>query len=130
MDGNRRTHCYYLCDPDGNECVNSPPVGKVWYDTIPELIDEIQALERASRNKEQREFPADVIDLVAKAKALVQERDKLESEREIKRRRLHYSGDSATISSATAAEQTFIHSMTFYFSLTIHVVMIACQMMP
>jgi hypothetical protein len=81
-------------------------VGKVWYNTIPELIDEIQALECASQNKEQRELPADVIDLVAKAKALVQERDKLESEREIKRRGLHYSGDFTTISSATVAEQT------------------------
>ena len=61
---------------NGNECVSSPPVGKAWYDTIPQSIDEIQALERATRNKEQRQFPANVIDLVCKAKALVQERDK------------------------------------------------------
>jgi hypothetical protein len=90
-DANRRVaHCYYLCDPDGNKCVNSPPVGK-WYDTVPQSFDEeIQALERASRNKEeQRQFPADVIDLVSKAKhALVHKRDKLEDERAAKRSRL------------------------------------------
>jgi hypothetical protein len=51
-DGKGRTHCYYLCDP-GNECVLNPPVGKKWYDTIPDMVDKIQALERASRNKEQ-----------------------------------------------------------------------------
>jgi hypothetical protein len=96
-DGSRKTHCYYLCDPDGKERVNSPPVGKAWYDTIPQKLDEIQALERATRNKEQRQFPADVIDLVCKANLLVHERDKLESERKTKKRRLiesHYSGDS------------------------------------
>jgi hypothetical protein len=69
-------------------------VGTAWYDTVPQLIDEIQALERASRNKEQRELPADVIDLVAKAKALVQERDKLENERATKRRHLVDDNDS------------------------------------
>jgi hypothetical protein len=72
-------------------------VGKAWYDTIPQKLDEIQALERATRNKEQRQFPADVIDLVCKANLLVHERDKLESERKTKKRRLiesHYSGDS------------------------------------
>ena len=61
----KRTHCYYLCDPDSKECINSPPLGKVWYDTIPELIDEIQALECASWNKEQRELPTDMIDIVS-----------------------------------------------------------------
>jgi len=97
VGGSRKTHCYYLCDPDGKERVNSPPVGKAWYDTIPQKLDEIQALERATRNKEQRQFPADVIDLVCKANLLVHERDKLESERKTKKRRLiesHYSGDS------------------------------------
>ena len=85
----RRTHCYYLRDPDHKEYVKSPPIGKAWYDTIPELIDEIEALERASRNKEQRQFPTDVIELVSKAKhALVHKRDKLEDERVAKRRRL------------------------------------------
>jgi hypothetical protein len=74
-DTNRKSQCYYLCDPDGNECVNSPPVGKAWYDTLPQMIDVIQALERETRNKEQRKFPANVIDLVAKATALVQERE-------------------------------------------------------
>jgi hypothetical protein len=49
----RSLHCFYLCNPDGNECVISPPVGKKWYDTIPEVIAEIQALERATWNKEQ-----------------------------------------------------------------------------
>ena len=48
--GALRNHCYYLCDP-GIECVKSPPVGKKWYDTIPDMVDEIQALERASRNQ-------------------------------------------------------------------------------
>ena len=74
-NANRSLHCYYLCDPDSNECVSTPPVGKAWYDTFPQIFDEIQALERVTRNKEQRQFPADVIDLVSKAKALVQERD-------------------------------------------------------
>jgi hypothetical protein len=55
-------------------------IGKARYDTIPELIDEIEALERASRNKEQRQLPADVVDLVSEANALVHERDKLEDE--------------------------------------------------
>jgi hypothetical protein len=78
LDTKRKTQCYNLCDP-GNECVISPSVGK-WYDTVPKTFDEeIQALERASRNKEQRQFPADVIDLVSKAKTLVQERDTLEN---------------------------------------------------
>ena len=77
-----------MCDPDHKECVKSPPIGKAWYDTIPELIDEIEALERASRNKEQRQLPADVVDLVSKADSLVHERDKLENERASKRRRL------------------------------------------
>jgi hypothetical protein len=35
--GNGRLHCYYLCDPDGNECVNHPPVEMAWYDTVPQL---------------------------------------------------------------------------------------------
>jgi hypothetical protein len=101
-DENRtKTHCYYLCDP-GNECVLNPPVGKKWYDTVPQTFDEeIQALERASRNQRQRELPADVIDLVSKAKALVQERDKLENERPTKRRCL---GDGINDSSKNSAE--------------------------
>jgi hypothetical protein len=45
-------------------------VGKKWYDTIPDMVDEIQALERASWNKGERELPANVIDLVFKAKSL------------------------------------------------------------
>jgi len=86
-DASRSLHCYYLCDPDHNEYVKSPLIGKACYDTIPELIDEIEALERASRNKEQRQLPADVVDLVSKANALVHESDKLEDERAAKRRR-------------------------------------------
>jgi hypothetical protein len=99
-DGKGRTHCYYLCDP-GNECVLNPPVGKKWYDTVPKTFDEeIQALERASRNQQQRELPVDVIDLVSKAKSLVRERDKLENEeREAKRRCLVASTDSCEESS-------------------------------
>jgi hypothetical protein len=57
-------------------------VGKKWYDTVPQTFDEeIQALEHASQNKEQRQLPADVIDLVSKTKALVQEKDILENGR-------------------------------------------------
>jgi hypothetical protein len=58
-----------------------PPVGEAWYDTIPQMIDKIQALECATQNKARRQFPANVIDLFAKAKANVQERDQLENER-------------------------------------------------
>jgi hypothetical protein len=66
-----------LCDPERKECVKSPPIGKAWYDTIPELIDEIEALECLTRqqSKEQIQLPADVVDLVSKAYALVHERD-------------------------------------------------------
>ena len=96
--GNGRLHCYYLCDPDGNECVNHPPVGMAWYDTaVPQVDSEIQVLEHVTRlvNKEQRQFPVDVIDLVAKTNALTQERDnKLENERKTKKRRLHESDNS------------------------------------
>ena len=53
-DANRqKTHCYYLHDPDGNECVSSLPVGKKWYDTTLQVTDEIQALEHAAQKKEQ-----------------------------------------------------------------------------
>jgi hypothetical protein len=77
-------------------------VGKKWYDTVPQTFDEeIQSLERASRNQRQRELPADIIDLVSKAKALVQERDKLENERPTKRRCL---GDGINDSSKNSAE--------------------------
>jgi hypothetical protein len=69
-----------------------------WYDTaVPQVDSEIQVLERVTRpvNKEQRQFPVDVIDLVAKANALTQERDnKLENERKTKKRRLHESDNS------------------------------------
>ena len=64
-------------------------MGKKWYDTIPQVTDEIQALGCATRNKEERQFPTDMIDVVSKAKALVQERDKLDNDaRQTKRRHL------------------------------------------
>ena len=54
----RRNHCYYLCDPDGNDHVNtSSSLGKAWFTTIPDMMDDIQALERATHNKERRHFP-------------------------------------------------------------------------
>jgi hypothetical protein len=35
------------------ECVISPPVGKKWYDTVPQTFDEeIQALECTTKKKE------------------------------------------------------------------------------
>jgi hypothetical protein len=92
-DTNRKTQCYYLCDPDSKECVNSPPVGKAWYDTIPQIFDEIQALERATRTL--RELPHDVIDIVARARYLAEERP-------TKRARLDEEADnSSSLSSAT-----------------------------
>jgi hypothetical protein len=65
-------------------------VGKKWYDTIEDISNEIQALGCATRAQQQeRQFPADVMDVVSKAKALVQERDKLDNDaRQTKRRRL------------------------------------------
>jgi hypothetical protein len=104
-DSNRRSHCYFLCDPANNECVINPPVGKKWYDTIEDISNEIQALGCATRAQEQeRQFPADVIDLVSKAKAIVQERDKLvDNGQNVKRRRLldayDCNGDSITSNS-------------------------------
>jgi hypothetical protein len=88
--GATRSHCYYLCDPGGKECVKSPPVGKPWFESVPQgFDDELQALERATRNQSQRQLPAEVIDLVAKANVLLlQQSDNLENERETKRRRL------------------------------------------
>jgi vacuolar-type H+-ATPase subunit I/STV1 len=69
-----------------------------WYDTVPQLDSEIQALERATHswvNKEQRQFPVDVINLVAKANALSHDQDnKLENERKTRKRRLHESDNS------------------------------------
>ena len=62
---NRKTQCYYLCDP-GDECVLNPPVGK-WYDTIPslpELQKECDAIVCSTRTT-QRELPHDVIDIVS-----------------------------------------------------------------
>jgi hypothetical protein len=75
-------------------------VGKAWYDTFPELIGKIEALERASRNKEQRQFPTDVIELVSKANALIHERDnKQENMRSTKKRHLLHESDNSANSS-------------------------------
>jgi hypothetical protein len=70
-----------------------------WYDTVPQQVDsEIQVLERVTRlvNKEQRQVPVDVIDLVAnKTNALTQEQDnRQENERKTKERHLHESDNS------------------------------------
>jgi hypothetical protein len=68
-------------------------VGKAWYDTIPQIFDEIQALERATRTL--RELPHDVIDIVARARYLAEERP-------TKRARLDEEADnSSSLSSAT-----------------------------
>ena len=65
----------------------------VWH--YPTSHYEIQALECVTQSKEQLQFLVDMIDLVSKAKALVQERDKLDNEeRETKRRHLVASSDS------------------------------------
>ena len=52
-DTKRKTQCYYLCNPNANECVINPPVGKKWYDTIEDISNEIQALGCATRAQEQ-----------------------------------------------------------------------------
>jgi hypothetical protein len=109
-DGNKKHHYYYLCDP-GNECVINPPVGKKWYDTIQDISSEIQALGCPTRTQEQeRQFPADVIDLVSKAKAIVQERDKLvDNGQNVKRRHLldayDCNGDSITSNSQEEGQE-------------------------
>ena len=90
---------YYLCDPGGKECVKSPPVGKPWFESVPQVFDdELQALERVTWNQSQRQLPTEVIDLVTKANALVQEMTKLENEneRDSKKRRLMTSTDSTS----------------------------------
>jgi hypothetical protein len=54
----RRSHCYNLCDPDHKECIKSPPVGITWYDTIPELTGEIEALRNVNlKTKNKDSFP-------------------------------------------------------------------------
>jgi hypothetical protein len=99
---NTRAHCYYLCDPGFKECVKSPPVGKPWFESVPQVFDDkLQALERATRNKEhRRQFPADVIDLVAKATALVQEPNNLGNQRKTKRRCLVDASSNNCVSSS------------------------------
>ena len=121
------SHCYYLCDPNANECVIKPPVGKKWYDTIEDISNEIQALGCATRAQEQeRQFPADVIDLVSKAKAIVQERDKeidklVDNGQNAKRRRLldayDCNGDSSNVTyilsiTTTVPIETFQYTRT------------------
>jgi hypothetical protein len=73
-NGDRKNHNYYLCDPDGNECVINPPVGK-WYDTISslsELQKECDAIACSTRTT-QRELLHDVIDIVSQATHLLAE---------------------------------------------------------
>ena len=83
-----------MCDSNANECVVNPPVGKKWYDTIEDISNEIQALGCATlAQAQEQQFPADVIDFVSKAKAIVQESDKerdklLDNDQNAKRRRL------------------------------------------
>ena len=67
-DTKQRNHCYKLCNPDGSDHVQSTSLEKAWFTTIPEMMDDIRALKRATRHKEQRQFPPDVIDLVSIAK--------------------------------------------------------------
>jgi len=106
--GATRSHCYYLCDPGGKECVKSPPVGKPWFESVPQgFDDELQALERATRNQSQRQLPAEVIDLVAKANVLLlQQSDNLENERETKRRRLVDASNSCDTNSGCEFMET------------------------
>jgi hypothetical protein len=106
-DANTRAHCYYLCDPESKECVKSPPVGKPWFESVPQVFDdELQALGSATRNQENRQFPADVIDLVAKANALVQEPNKLENQRETKSRCLLDASNNCDSSSSCDFTET------------------------
>ena len=121
-DGSRqRTHCYYLCDPNANECVINPPVGKKWYDTIEDISNEIQALGCATWAHQEQEwqFPTDVIDLVLKAKAIVQERDKLvDNGQNAKRRCLLDAYDCNGDSSYVLSIITMVPIKTFQYTRT------------
>ena len=85
-------------------------MGKKWYDTIEDISNEIQALGCVTQNLEEQQFPADVIDLVSKAKAIVQERDKLvDNGQNAKRRCLldayDCNGDSITSNSQEEGQE-------------------------
>ncbi|KAI2496096.1 hypothetical protein MHU86_18422 [Fragilaria crotonensis] len=104
----RRNHCYYLCDPNGNDHVQSPSLGKAWFATIPDMMDDIRALECATRNKEQRQFPPDVIDLVSIAKnqeAIQCKRQNKEEEVERAAKRLCCQDSNPTTTSSQHTEQ-------------------------
>jgi hypothetical protein len=60
-----------------------------WYDTVPQLDSEIQVPEHVTHpvNKEQRQFPLDVIDLVAKANVHTYDQSN-KLEKKTKKRRL------------------------------------------
>jgi hypothetical protein len=97
--GSRKTHCYYACEP-GKEHVHAPPIGK-WHDTIPslpELQKECEALARSTRTL--RELPHGVIDIVARARCLAEERP-------TKRTRLDEDADNASrLSSLVPSTET------------------------
>jgi hypothetical protein len=127
-DTNKKTQCYYLCDPNGKECVRSPPVGKAWYETLSSqmVLDEIQALECATRNKERKQFPPDVIDLVAKANVLLlQQSDNLENERETKRRCLVDASNSCDTNSGCEFTKTISVSNSSSMVTLVHMSTIA-----
>ena len=48
-NASRSLRCYYLCDLEHKQCVENPPIGKVWYDTIPEHKDLF--IEKRARTK-------------------------------------------------------------------------------
>jgi hypothetical protein len=91
--GKQTINCYYACKP-GKEHVHAPPIGK-WHDSIPsipELQKECEAIARSTRTL--RELPH-VIDIVARARYLAEERP-------TKRARLDEEADnSSSLSSAT-----------------------------
>jgi hypothetical protein len=109
----RRNHCYYLCDPNGNDHVQSTSLGMAWFTTIPEMMDDIRALERATQSKEQRQFPPDVIDLVSIAKnqeAIRYQRQNIEEEDERAAKRLCCQDSTPTTSQHTEQVPACCHS--------------------
>ncbi len=86
-----------LCDPGGNEHVNSPSIGKAWHNTFPQLVDEIQqALERETRSKEQRQYPPDVLELVSNANQALQHKNQNNDDNERAAKRLRLSEITTT----------------------------------
>ncbi len=104
-DTKQRNHCYYSRDPDGNDQVNSPPIGKAWYNTFPRLDDEIPALERATwNNKVQRQFPPGIIELVSNANQALQHKNQNNDDDERAAKGLHQS--EITTTNYTACHST------------------------